>query len=97
MPRRRSCCPGPCARRGTCRRGDRVASRVLGERAPLGKAEGLREAKQWLRGLPRAEAEALAARLSKGELPLTVSPLKPPAATAAAGDKGDRPYAHPYY
>jgi CHAT domain-containing protein len=43
-----------------------------------------------------AQAEALAAQLSKGELRLTVSPLKP-AAPAAGADKGDHPYAHPYY
>jgi CHAT domain-containing protein len=68
-----------------------------GLRAPLGKAEALREAKQWLRRLPRPQAEALAAQLSQGELRLTVSPLKPAAAPVAGADKGDRPYAHPYY
>jgi CHAT domain-containing protein len=79
----------------------RFYQNLLGQReglkAPLGKAEALREAKQWLRGLPRPQAEALAAQLSKGELRLTVSPLKPAAAPAAGSDKGDRPYAHPYY
>jgi CHAT domain-containing protein len=78
----------------------RFYENLLGQReglkAPLGKAEALAEAKQWLRGLPRPQAEALAAQLSKGELRLTVSPLKP-AAPATAHDKGDRPYAHPYY
>jgi hypothetical protein len=78
----------------------RFYENLLGKRpgleAPLGKAEALAEAKQWLRRLPRPQAEALAARLSKGELRLTVSPLKP-AAPAAESDKGDRPYAHPYY
>jgi CHAT domain-containing protein len=80
---------------------NRFYQNLLGKReglkAPLGKAEALREAKQWLRGLPRAEAEALAAKLSQGELRLTVSPLKPAAAPAAGSAKGDRPYAHPYY
>jgi hypothetical protein len=78
----------------------RFYENLLGQReglkAPLGKAEALAEAKQWLRNLPRAQAEALAAQLSKGELRLTVSPLKP-AAPAAGADKGDHPYAHPYY
>jgi CHAT domain-containing protein len=79
----------------------RFYENLLGKRpgleAPLGKAEALREAKQWLRSLPRPQAEALAAQLSKGELRLTGSPLKPAAAPAAGADKGDRPYAHPYY
>jgi tetratricopeptide (TPR) repeat protein len=78
----------------------RFYENLLGQReglkAPLGKAEALAEAKQWLRSLPRAEAGALAAQLSKGEVRLTISPLKP-AAPATAHDKGDRPYAHPYY
>jgi CHAT domain-containing protein len=67
-----------------------------GLKASLGKAEALAEAKAWLRRLPRAHAEALAAQLSQGELRVGVSPLKP-AAPAPAGDKGDYPYAHPYY
>ena len=79
----------------------RFYENLLGKRpgleAPLGKAEALAEAKQWLRGLPRPQAEALAAQLSQGELRVGVSPLKPAARPAAAGDKGDRPYAHPYY
>jgi hypothetical protein len=78
----------------------RFYQNLLGQReglkAPLGKAEALAEAKQWLRRLPRAQAEALAAQLSKGELRVGVSPLKP-AAPATAHDQGDRPYAHPYY
>jgi hypothetical protein len=78
----------------------RFYQNLLGQRqglkAPLGKAEALREAKEWLRSLPRPQAEALAAQLSKGELRVGVSPLKP-AAPAAGADKGDRPYAHPYY
>jgi hypothetical protein len=79
----------------------RFYENLLGQReglkAPLGKAEALAEAKHWLRRLPRPQAEALAAQLSKGELRVGVSPLKPAARPAAAGDKGDRPYAHPYY
>jgi hypothetical protein len=76
---------------------ENLLGRREGLKVPLGKAEALREAKQWLRSLPRPQAEALAAQLSKGELRLTVSPLKPAAAPAAAEGKGEHPYAHPYY
>jgi hypothetical protein len=68
-------------------------------KAPLGRAEALREAKQWLRELSRKEAESLAAALDKGELRGSVSPLKPLAEPPkeAVGQKGDKPFAHPYY
>jgi CHAT domain-containing protein len=80
----------------------RFYENLLGKReglkAPLGRAAALREAQQWLRALPRAQAEALTARLSGGELRGTESALKPAApAEAARAEKGDRPYAHPYY
>jgi CHAT domain-containing protein len=60
----------------------------------------LREAKQWLRTLPREEALAQAAELNKGlergagarPLPRPVKPLR-----VSSGEKADRPYAHPYY
>jgi CHAT domain-containing protein len=75
---------------------------LLGKRpdltAPLLKAEALREAKRWLRDLPRAEVEKLAAELARGAVrgseesapaaPAAVRPVLPP---------GDTPYAHPYY
>src|SRR5262249_42885631 len=45
---------------------------LLGKRpgmtAPLGRAEALAEARQWLRELPRREAEQLAAALGRGKL-----------------------------
>jgi CHAT domain-containing protein len=80
----------------------RFYENLLGKReglkAPLGRAAALREAQQWLRALPRAQAEALAARLSGGELRGTVSVQKPAGtAEVARAEKGDRPYAHPYY
>jgi CHAT domain-containing protein len=80
----------------------RFYENLLGQReglkAPLGRAAALREAQQWLRTLPRAQAEALAARLSGGELRGTVSALKPTApAPAVPAGADDRPYAHPYY
>jgi tetratricopeptide (TPR) repeat protein len=79
----------------------RFYENLLGRRAglqgPLPRAEALREAKDWLRHLPRPEAEALAARLTGGELRGTVSPLRPAAPAAGSADAGGRPYAHPYY
>jgi CHAT domain-containing protein len=64
------------------------------------KAEALREAKSWLRGLSREEALRRTAQLTKGvergkgrkELPLL--PQLPPSPSGAVED---RPYAHPYY
>jgi tetratricopeptide (TPR) repeat protein len=81
----------------------RFYENLLGKReglkAPLPRAEALREAKRWLRELPRKDAESLAAALDKGELRGSVSPLKPLAEPPkeAVGQKGDRPFAHPYY
>jgi CHAT domain-containing protein len=80
----------------------RFYENLLGQReglkAPLGRAAALREAQSWLRTLLRAESEALAARLSGGELRGTQTALKAlgPAPADTAG-KDDRPYAHPYY
>ncbi|HKI30731.1 MAG TPA: tetratricopeptide repeat protein [Gemmataceae bacterium] len=70
-----------------------------GLKGPLGRGAALREAKLWLRDLSRSEVEALAAKLSGGELRGTLSALKPlvrPEEVKPAG-KEERPYAHPYY
>jgi CHAT domain-containing protein len=77
---------------------------LLGKRpdlkAPLPRAEALRQAQHWLRDLPRAERDQLAAALSHGELrsPPVVK-LKPkPVVKAARSEEPDGPpYAHPYY
>jgi tetratricopeptide (TPR) repeat protein len=63
----------------------------------LPKAEALREAKQWLRTLPRGERDQLAANLVDGRLRGTevvgpvVQPSKPPK------EPDGTPYAHPRY
>jgi CHAT domain-containing protein len=81
----------------------RFYENLLGKReglkAPLPRAEALREARQWLRDLPRKDAESLAVALDKGELRGSVGPLKPLSELPkeAVGQKGDRPFAHPYY
>jgi CHAT domain-containing protein/Tfp pilus assembly protein PilF len=74
---------------------ENLLGRRAGLKAPLGKAEALREARSWLRGLPRSERDRLAAGLVKGELRGTVVPGKPVVAPAEGG--GESPYAHPRY
>jgi tetratricopeptide (TPR) repeat protein len=79
----------------------RFYANLLGKRdglqAPLPKAAALREAKEWLQGLSRAEALRVAAAVSqgvqrgKGRVRLPLLPEAP------AAPKEDRPYAHPYY
>jgi tetratricopeptide (TPR) repeat protein len=73
---------------------------LLGQRenlkGPMGKAQALAEAKDWLRNLPREAALGWVAQLNNGvtrakgrqALPLLAVPAKA---------KEDRPYAHPYY
>jgi CHAT domain-containing protein/tetratricopeptide (TPR) repeat protein len=67
----------------------RFYQNVLGKRKglkkPMGKAEALREAKRWLRGLSAKEAKGAVASLPRGK----VVPRKPAV-------RGSKPYAHPY-
>ena len=71
------------------------AGRRPGLAGPLPKAEALAEAKAWLRGLGRAEAEALAAALSAGDVRGKGAALRRP--VVPAGTVEDRPFSHPYY
>jgi CHAT domain-containing protein len=82
----------------------RFYQNLLGKRdglaGPLPKAEALREAKRWLRGLRRAEVERVAQQLAKGELRTSEEKAKAPASPAKAAPAvpaGDRPFAHPRY
>jgi len=82
----------------------RFYANLLGRRpgltAPLPKAEALREAKAWLRGLRRAEALALTAELSGGVARGKGAKARQPdelAAANPAGGDNDRPYAPPYF
>jgi CHAT domain-containing protein len=82
----------------------RFYENLLGQREglkrPLAKAEALRDAKSWLRGLRRREVEVLAAQLGQGELRGTITALKPLVPLKPEeGPQGkeDRPYAHPFY
>jgi CHAT domain-containing protein len=72
-----------------------------GLKAPLGKAEALADAKQWLRRLPRAEVERLAGQLAKGSVRAEVEepnrPATPREAPRPALPAGDAPFAHPRY
>jgi CHAT domain-containing protein len=83
----------------------RFYENVLGKRkelkGPLPRAEALDEAKQWLRDLPRRDAEPLAAALQAGNLGTTqrrgsVVELNVKE-RAVKLPVGERPYAHPYY
>jgi len=82
----------------------RFYANLLGRRpgltGPMPKAEALREAKAWLRGLRRAEVLALTAELSggvaRGKGAKARQPDEPAAAIPADGDN-DRPYAPPYF
>jgi tetratricopeptide (TPR) repeat protein len=83
---------------------ERFYQNLLGKRdglkGPMPKAAALREAKQWLRTLPREEAVRRAASLSGGVARgkgRPVLPLLPQVPAAPPGAKEDRPYAHPYY
>jgi CHAT domain-containing protein/Flp pilus assembly protein TadD len=80
----------------------RFYENLLGKRddlkAPLPKAEALREAKRWLRERPRAEVEKLAGELARGEVRASEeSAPTTPAAPRPALPRGETPFAHPYY
>jgi hypothetical protein len=82
----------------------RFYANLLGRRTglsrPLPKAEALREAKAWLRGLRRAELLKLAAELSGGIERSKAMKARRPAdfgSTVPAGGDDDRPYSSPHY
>jgi CHAT domain-containing protein len=77
----------------------RFYANLLGKRdglkAPMPKAAALREAKQWLRELPREEALRVVAAVTQGVA--RGKELLPPVPGVPDVKKDDRPYAHPYY
>jgi tetratricopeptide (TPR) repeat protein len=79
----------------------RFYENLLGKRdlkKPMPRAEALQEARNWLRQLPRAELEPLAARLAGGTLRGTQKAARPLVqAKAPPLPLGERPFAHPYY
>jgi CHAT domain-containing protein len=77
-----------------------LLGRRLGVTSPMPEAEALREAKEWLRGLRRAEVLALTADLSGGiERGKGVNAREPVDLAAPVPNVGenDRPYASPNY
>jgi CHAT domain-containing protein/tetratricopeptide (TPR) repeat protein len=78
----------------------RFYQNLLGK-TPLTKAKALQEAKHWLRTLPRAEVEKLAAELVQAEVRAAEEepgPKRPAReVTKAAVPAGDMPFAHPSY
>jgi CHAT domain-containing protein len=77
---------------------ENLLGKRIGLKKPLGRAEALSEARQWLRKLPRREAEALAVRFAGGVLRGTEGDARP-VVKGMAGPlpAGDRPFAAPYY
>ena len=82
----------------------RFYANLLGRRpgltGPMAKAEALREAKAWLRGLNRAEILAVTAEMSGGVERGKGAKARPPAEVAAAlpaGGDNDHPYARPHF
>jgi hypothetical protein len=77
-----------------------LLGRRFGLTAPMPKAEALRDAKAWLRGLRRAEVLSLTAELAGGVARGKGAKARQPselAASVPAGGDNDRPYAHPYF
>jgi tetratricopeptide (TPR) repeat protein len=71
-----------------------------GLKGPMPKGAALREAKDWLRNLSRADAQSVAAQVSQGVERGKGRPrqkLLAPVPDVSAGTTEDRPYAHPYY
>ena len=67
---------------------------------PMPKAEALREAKAWLRGLSRAEVLTLVAKLSGGISRGKDAEARPPAEALSSGldrNENDRPYDSPHF
>jgi CHAT domain-containing protein len=79
---------------------ERFYANLLGKRAgldgPLGKAQALAEAREWLRTLSAEEAARLSARLRGGLARAKGRPALP-AAPGPPAENRDRPFAHPYY
>jgi hypothetical protein len=79
---------------------ERFYQNLLGKRpglkAPLGKAQALAEAKQWLRTLPPAEALKRAEAIGAG-VERAPGAKELPRVKVREGVKDEPPYAHPYY
>jgi CHAT domain-containing protein len=77
---------------------ENLLGKRVGLKKPLGRSEGLAEAKRWLRELPRRQAGELAARYSGGVLRGTEEEAPPLVKkTATKLPQGDQPFADPYY
>jgi CHAT domain-containing protein len=74
---------------------ENVLGKRAGLKAPLGRAEALREAGVWLRGLSREEALLRLGVLSEGVPRGSLKYL--PTVPRRAKEKGERPFDHPYY
>jgi CHAT domain-containing protein len=79
---------------------ERFYQNLLGKRpglkGPMGKAQALAEAKQWLRTLPRAEALKRAEAIGAG-VERAPGAKELPRVRVREGPKDEPPYAHPYF
>jgi CHAT domain-containing protein len=79
---------------------ERFYANLLGRRPglsdPMPKADALREAKAWLRGLPRAKVLALIARRA-GDVEAARGTLTRESAGTGAGGGDGQPYAPPHF
>jgi CHAT domain-containing protein len=80
----------------------RFYENLLGKRKGLkqgmGRAEALADAKKWLAGLKRKDADRLAARLAGGVLRGTEGDEKPSGKVKPANlPEGENPFEHPFY
>jgi CHAT domain-containing protein len=80
----------------------RFYANLLGKRPgldrPLPRAEALREAKEWLRGLSDDQVEVAVSDLERGEVrPMVAGPGRPKGASAAAPAPAPGRFEHPYY
>jgi tetratricopeptide (TPR) repeat protein len=74
---------------------ENLLGKRAGLKAPLGRAEALREAGVWLRGLSREEALRRLGVLSEGVPRGSLKYL--PTVPGRTKEKAERPFAHPYY
>jgi CHAT domain-containing protein len=78
----------------------RFYENLLGKRKaqkPMGRAQALQEARQWLRGLDRKRTVALAGAVNRGKLRGTEEEVPEPTEKEPPLPAGDKPFDHPFF